>query len=139
MIAAVVRVYDLIGQRWTPRAERKRVLAEALTYAGYLALVLDQHKSTGIVRPVRVQVRKRGVVLCGRVLEASPGSQDTDWFKVDCHLGQLWFAHENVRLCSGDDRCMCEPAGEAGRACAPSAPAGAVPLGNTGTTAGARA
>lgn len=103
------------------------------TFEGYMAHVLDVYARTGIVRPVRVQVRKRGAVLCGRVLEASPG----DWFKVDSYLGQLWFAGENVRLCGGNG-CSCE--GEATqatgspRACAGAPGACAVPLGNTGTT-----
>lgn len=109
--------------------------AGAFSYAAYTAFVLDVYEHTGRVPPVRVQVQKRGVTFCGKVLDASAGRDETDWFKVDCQLGQLWFPHEKVRLCSGDGRCTCEaPEGAEGRACAAPAPAGAVPLGNTGTT-----
>jgi hypothetical protein len=114
--------------------------AGPLTFDRYSRHVLAGYVATGNVKPVHVQVRKRGVVLCGKVLEASEGRQGTDWFKVDTYLGQNWFPDQNVRLCSGDGRCMCEePAGADGRACATAASAGAVPLGNTGTTVGAQA
>jgi hypothetical protein len=116
-----------------------------LTYAGYLGIVLDRHMATGQVPTVRVQVRKRGVMFCGRVLEAAPAreGQDTDWFRVDWQLGQDWFPHANVRQCGLlDGRCLCEGAAEAAGgapACGVQPAAQAVPLGNTGTTVGAGA
>lgn len=86
------------------------VQGEALTFEAYSAHMLDVWKRTNLVRPVHVQVRKRGIVLCGRVVEASPGNVGSDWFKVDSYLGQLWFVGDNVRMCSGDGRCSCEVA-----------------------------
>lgn len=116
-------------------------VGQPLTFAAWCGISLDHHIRTGQVPVVRVQVRKRGVVLCGRVLEASPAreGQDTDWFKVDCYLGQLWFPDSNVRQCSAlDGRCTCEAEAaqvtEGVRACAGASGACAVPLGNTGTT-----
>lgn len=111
-----------------------------LTFAAWLGIGLAHHIATGRAPVVRVQVRKRGVVLCGRVLEAAPAreGQETDWFKVDCYLGQLWFADSNVRQCSAlDGRCMCTDEADVSggdRACAGAPGASAVPPGNTGTT-----
>ena len=117
-----------------------------LTFVEFDAPRLRHYIETGALLPLpRVQVRKRGVVLCGRVLEAAPAreGQDADWFKVDCYLGQLWFAGTNVRQCSGlDGRCTCVDVDEAAggpRACAGVPAASAVPPGNTGTTVGDKA
>lgn len=114
---------------------------EPFTWLAWSAPRLAQYVATGTLPDsARVQVRKRGVVLCGRVLEAAPAreGQDADWFKVDCYLGQLWFASTNVRQCSGlDGRCTCVDADEAAgsvRACAHAPAALSVPPGNTGTT-----
>lgn len=116
-------------------------VGQPLTFARWLAPRLAPWLVDQSIPVMRVQVRKRGVMFCGRVLEASPAreGQDSDWFKVDCQLGQLWFAGSNVRQCSGlDGRCHCE--GEAAqvtegdRACAGASGACAVPPGNTGTT-----
>lgn len=121
------------------------VVVAPLTFAGWCGIGLRHYKATGALPVVQVQVRKRGVVLCGRVLEAAPArdGQDTDWFKVDCYLGQLWFPHNNVRQCSGlDGRCTCVDADEAAGdpcACAGVPAASAVPPGNTGTTVGGKA
>ena len=113
-----------------------------LTYADWLGHVLPAHIETGApFVSVRVQVVKRGVSFCGRVLEASPAraGEDTDWFKVDCQLGQSWFPDKNVRLCFGDSRCHCaasDKAPEGARACAGASGVLTVPPGNTGTTVG---
>lgn len=52
--------------------------------------------------------REGSYVLCGQVVEL--GSGDAEWFKVDTTDGPLWAMGRNVRLCSGDGRCTCEPA-----------------------------
>lgn len=121
-------------------------VSEPFTWLAWSAPRLSQYIATGTLPSAsRVQVRKRGVVLCGRVLEAAPAreGQDADWFKVDCYLGQLWFASTNVRQCSGlDGRCTCVDSDEAAgsvRACANAPAASAVPPGNTGTTVGVKA
>lgn len=112
-----------------------------LTFAAFLAYHLAKEQA-GDHSPVYVQVRKRGVVLCGRVIEAAPGDS-CDFFRVDLAIGPGWVVHHNVRLCSHDGRCSCavrfECAAERGAAQAERAAAlGAVPLGNTGTTTEAR-
>lgn len=78
-----------------------------LTHRAYIAA-----SSPGQAAP-RVQVRKYHregpCVLCGQVRELhDSGGQ---WFKVDTDIGPLWVESRNVRLCSGDGRCTCEPAG----------------------------
>lgn len=135
-----VRWFDKLGQAFMPRRV-ERVISQPLTYVAVEGPRLQHYMLTGELAPhPRVQVRKRGVVLCGRVIEAAPAreDQDADWFKVDCYLGQLWFAGANVRLCSGlDGRCMCtdvDEAPEGARACAGAPGASTVPPGNTGTT-----
>lgn len=142
----IVRVYDKLGERWHARPVRvESAIALPLTFAAWCGIGLEHYKRTGELPAIHVQVQKRGVKLCGRVLEAAPAreGQDTDWFKVDCYLGQLWFAHTNVRQCSGlDGRCHCAatdaaPAGT--RACAGASGASTVPPGNTGTTVGVKA
>lgn len=64
-------------------------------------------------RAVWVQVRQwvRGaqgvsLALCGRVRELR--ASDGEWFKVDTFDGPVWAESRNVRLCSGDGRCVCE-------------------------------
>lgn len=116
-------------------------VGQPLTFAAYLAPMVAALARHEFAPVMRVQVRKRGFVLCGRVLEGAPRreGQDADWFKVDCYLGQLWFAGSNVRQCSGlDGRCHCadesaQATGDA-RACAGAPGTCAVPPGNTGTT-----
>lgn len=113
--------------------------AAPLRYQDWLGYVTAENIRTGQVPVVRVQVRKRGVMFCGRVLEAAPASEghSIDWFKVDSYLGQMWFPDQHVRLCSGDGRCTCEDEFDAAReprACAWPRAALTVPPGNTGTT-----
>lgn len=81
-----------------------------LTFAAYVAPMRSALARREFAPVMRVQVRKFGAVLCGRVLEGAPArpGQDVDLFKVDCQLGQLWFPATNVRQCSGlDGRCTC--------------------------------
>ena len=59
-----------------------------------------------------VQVRRytRGgpYVLCGKVIELD--SHSGEWFKVATDAdGAVWTQGRNLRLCSGDGRCTCEP------------------------------
>lgn len=65
-----------------------------------------------------VQVRKHHkegpYVLCGRVVEL--GGNGAEWFQVDTCIGPMWVEGQNVRLCSGDGRCSCEPATDWGQA-----------------------
>jgi hypothetical protein len=61
-----------------------------------------------VVKP-HVQVRKRGVVLCGQVEKLSDGSLgDAEFFKVETALGANWYPASAVRLCSGDGNCRCD-------------------------------
>jgi hypothetical protein len=84
------------------------VKGEPLTYAAYCAFVaraaLERQE---VARPL-VQVRKRGVVLCGRVEHLGEFAESGQWFKVDTQIGAGWFESANVRMCSGDGRCVCE-------------------------------
>lgn len=62
-----------------------------------------------------VQVRRYAhggpYVLCGQVVQL--GGSEAELFKVDTTIdGPLWVESRNVRLCSGDGRCTCEPEGE---------------------------
>jgi hypothetical protein len=83
----------------------------------------------------RVQVRIRGVVLCGRVLgEVSGGEDRPVRLAVVTALGDCWVRPFDIRACSeaGDARCGCataKPARGRGARCVPS------PLGNTGVAA----
>lgn len=132
------RWFVKLGQGFFPRDVESQPAASP-TYAGWVALRLAGAVAGTAPASMRVQVRKRGVVLCGRVIEAAPGREagDSEWFKVDSYLGQSWFSGENVRLCGGNG-CSCEgeaaEAAKSARACAGAAAASAVPLGNTGTT-----
>ena len=111
-----------------------------LNFADLLAFRLAR---VSVQKPatVYVQYRKSGAVFCGTVLEATPGRNGLDWFRVSGPLGPCWVCHHNVRLCSGDGRCVCEPEPDQPLR-SPAAPAarqredaaGDAPLGNTGTT-----
>ena len=58
---------------------------------------------------LHVQVKKQGAVLCGQVVECCEYSHAGEWFKVDTQqLGRISVESRNVRLCSGDGRCVCE-------------------------------
>lgn len=61
------------------------------------------------VARLHVQVKKQGAVLCGQVAECCEYSHAGEWFKVDtAELGRISVESRNVRLCSGDGRCVCE-------------------------------
>ncbi len=73
---------------------------------------------------VQVRQRIRGepgcyLLHCGQVRELQVGEGQTEWFKVQTADGYRWAESRNVRLCSGDERCVCEQGTDApqGRAC----------------------
>ena len=84
-----------------------------LTHSAYIAAC-----NTVKHRPF-VQVRKRfregPVMLCGQVLELD--GSGLDLFKVGTEFGTLWASGKNLRMCSGDGRCICEPPQD--EACSP--------------------
>lgn len=94
--------------------------------------------------PVRVQVMKRGVVLCGLPVDFAETRDAGLMFKVSTSIGPMWVTQRNTRQCSGvDGHCMCagedlaargdaerRASGETGRGGACCVP----PLGNTGGT-----
>lgn len=59
-----------------------------------------------------VQVRRHHtdgpVVLCGQVVATMERGEVL--FGVATAIGEVWATGRNVRLCSGDGRCTCEPA-----------------------------
>lgn len=57
---------------------------------------------------VRKYHREGAYVLCGQVAELS--GNDAEWFKVETCAGPVWAEGRNLRMCSGDGRCTCEPA-----------------------------
>lgn len=61
-----------------------------------------------------VQIRKRfngrPEVLCGQVVELNAEDDAGQWMKVRTDIGYVRVESRNVRLCSGDGRCTCEPA-----------------------------
>lgn len=87
--------------------------------------------------PVHVQFRKRGEILCGRVLDVRPanGGGQLDFFLIESELGICWCAHHNVRMCSGDGLCTCECSSETGPGKRSAGPVSEPPLGNTGVAA----
>lgn len=83
-----------------------------LTHRAYTGHFVSQSLATGRTPIVHVQIRRRGVTLCGTVAEIVEQFDEDrrEWFKVDCALGRVWAESKNVRLCSGDGRCSCEEA-----------------------------
>jgi hypothetical protein len=88
----------------------ERVQPGPLTHRAYTGHYVSQALETGRTPVVHVQIRRRGVVLCGTVAEMVDlfDQSGREWFKVDCQLGRVWVESRNVRLCSGDGRCTCE-------------------------------
>lgn len=93
---------------------------------------------------VRVQVRRRGEVLCGSPVDFAEVEGGALLFKVLTVCGPVWVHESATRVCSGvDGRCSCAGEGACGGGDAGEpAPAGSaaaallqvVPLGNTGRT-----
>lgn len=83
-----------------------------LTHCAFLA-ACERQTLVGSDAQPWVQVRKRfdgrAEVLCGQVIELGAGDASGEWFRVRTEIGLQWFEGRNVRLCSGDDRCTCEP------------------------------
>lgn len=85
--------------------------ARPLTHRQCIAATIGQAGPCRGVVWVQVRQWVRGtqgvpLVLCGRVRELRAG--DGEWFKVDTPDGPVWAESRNVRLCSGDGRCVCE-------------------------------
>lgn len=96
---------------------------------GPLTPVLARHAQSVHGR-VYVQVQQRGMVLCGVLLKVR---SEPPMLQVRDELGAAWYIPRNVRMCTGDGRCVCEPVPPSAR----SAYGGAgvcPPLGNTGGT-----
>lgn len=93
---------------------------------------------------VRVQVQRRGEVLCGSPVDFAEVEGGALLFKVLTVCGPVWVHESKTRVCSGvDGRCSCAGEGACGGDDAGEpAPAGSaaaallqvVPLGNTGRT-----
>ena len=82
-----------------------------LTHSAYMAVC-----HTAEHRPfvqVRKRFRERPLMLCGQVLELD--GSGLDLFKIGTVLGAFWVSGKNVRMCSGDGRCICEPLQDEGR------------------------
>lgn len=97
----------------TDSTDDRPVTDRPLTHGACLDAM--RHVSEGHGAPAKtwVQVRrydKAGpYALCGRLITLRVG--DKDWFKVETEIDTAWVDGRNVRLCSGDGRCTCEPAG----------------------------
>ena len=90
--------------------------AYSLTHAQYVAMCTRIALDRQEVPTVRVQFRRRGEVFCGLVLEIAE-MRDREWFACESAIdSRVWVQSSNVRLCSGDGLCTCEPApaGEVG-------------------------
>lgn len=89
-------------------------LAEGLplTHSAYIAACASMTMKHGGRHRLWVQIRKRDpgghAVLCGQVAELDAGAAE-EWFKVETTIGSMWATGRNVRMCSGDGRCTCEP------------------------------
>jgi hypothetical protein len=87
--------------------------SRAATHGDVLAVCPKRPDGTPQPGATWVQVRKHypggPLVLCGTVAELVTTSDGRELFKVATQLGPLWAEGRNVRLCSGDGRCTCEP------------------------------
>jgi hypothetical protein len=64
---------------------------------------------------VFVQVRKKGVTLCGLVVEPVEFRDRSQWFKVQTEVGTEWRPASQVHPCSGaPGRCLCAEDAAAG-------------------------
>lgn len=82
-----------------------------LTHAAFAGHSVTRALESGKTPVVHVQIRKQGVTACGVVADLGEYSESGDWFKVQTDLfGLVWVESRQVRLCSGDGRCVCEAA-----------------------------
>jgi len=90
----------------TPSIRRGQAEGLPLTHCAYIAA-----SKSGEPAP-RVQVRKYHpegpYVLCAEVIQLL--DYNGERFKLNTPIGPLYADGRNVRLCSGDGRCTCEPA-----------------------------
>jgi hypothetical protein len=82
-----------------------------LTHAGYVAIctrVAIEHQQ---VPDVRVQIRRRGEVICAKVLQVLD-LHEAEWYAVETPIdARVWVKASHVRQCSHlDGRCTCSPA-----------------------------
>ena len=107
-----------MGQYWIGADTPGAAQSCPLTHTAYIRTCAPQaNQASGV--PVRsampwVQVRQRlrgapgaYAALCGQVIELS--ASDGQLFKVQIADGCVWAESRNVRLCSGDGLCTCEP------------------------------
>jgi len=90
-----------------------RAQSRALTHQGYLTACRKRPNGTPQPGATWVQVRKRypggPLVSCGTVAELVHTDDGRELFKVTTQHGDVCVEGRNVRLCSGDGRCTCEP------------------------------
>lgn len=139
--AGLVRVRTvecLDGLTGWERVERSlgRVVAVATLKAGEPVDAEPAQAAIVNGETVHIQIRKRGLVLCARLVDVHDVSGAL-LIEAETKLGRFWVTQQNTRVCSGDGRCLCASAGAAGGSLwggPRRASARAVPLGNTGTT-----
>jgi hypothetical protein len=85
----------------------------AATHRAVLSLGPKRPDGTPQPGATWVQVRKLypggPLVSCGTVAELTTAADGRELFKVTTPHGTVWAEGRNVRLCSGDGRCTCEP------------------------------
>ena len=95
----------------TDRTSTGRQERGPLTHGACLAAGRQEAAGGASAGRPRVQVRRSHpegpYVLCGQVVELRDNG--TEWFKVETCIGQVWAQGANLRMCSGDGRCTCEP------------------------------
>jgi len=88
-------------------------LPPPLTHSSYIAAWAIQRQGAARQSPPHVQIRKRFAgrpeVLCGQVTRLANGDGGKELFEVATAIGSVYVVPENIRLCSGDGRCTCEP------------------------------
>lgn len=98
-------------------------LAEGLplTHEQCMATARALEDLTGAKAELHVQhrqpSREGSYVLCARLLEMATATDGRELFKVDNGIGSAWTIGRNLRMCSGDGRCTCEPDRQGGLTC----------------------
>lgn len=96
----------------TDQTHQERPQDRPLTIRDCFATCGPKGACNGAARQLWVQVRRHHregpYMLCGQLVELSDNN-GTEWFKVNTDLGTVWAEGRNVRMCSGDGRCSCEP------------------------------